>query len=118
MLFAPIESKLTSFTNNTVQNLGNAPTTTPGYNFWGFEVDNTANASIIYLQVFNLPATSVTLGTTTPDLIYAVSANTSRGFGFGPPIIFNKGLSCCVTTTPTGSTSPGTTYVTIYSEGK
>ena len=119
MLFAPIASKLTSFSNNTAQNLANNPSTTPGYNFWGYEVDNTANSTISYLQLFNLPSSQVTVGTTTPDLIYAINANSSRGFGFGPPLIFEKGISGVVTTTPTGSTAPSsTTYVTIYHEAK
>ena len=56
MIFAPIAYKKTANLSNTVTNLGNAPSTTPGYNFWGYEIDNTSNASTTYLQLFNLPA--------------------------------------------------------------
>ncbi len=119
MLFAPIAGKLTQNLTNTVTNMGDDPTHTPGYNFWGYEIDNTLNATNIYLQLFDVPASQVILGSTTPKLVFAVTPSSARGFGFGPPIIFKSGLSAAVTTTKSGSSAIGTPVdVTIYFEEK
>ena len=105
MIFAPIAYKKTANLSNTVTNLGNAPSTTPGSNIWGYEIDNTSNAPTTYLQLFNLPASQVTLGVTVPDLVFACGASSARGFGYGPQLIFDKGMSGAVTTTKNGRLS-------------
>lgn len=79
-----------------------------------FEVTN-PNTSDVYLQLFDAAATSsVSLGSTTPKLSLQCPAGTSttvrgvRAENFGDPIEFANGICYAVTTTSTGSTSPGT----------
>lgn len=69
------------------------------------------SSAVVYLQLFNVASASVTLGTTTPDLQWAVptqAAGTSgagfvidsaRGFAFGTAITF------AITTTRSGATA-------------
>lgn len=71
-----------------------------------------ANAAISYLQVFDLDADDVTVGTTTPSYVLAVPAGQAETFYFGKPILHKNGFTIASATTATGSTnSPG--YVTI-----
>jgi len=117
MIFVPISGKLTPSVSNTVVNLGDAAASTPGYNFWGYEIDNTAGAATVYLQLFDVPASEVVLGTTAAKLVYAVQAGVARGFGFGPHIPFARGLSGAVTSAPHTNGAPGSPCdVTIYHE--
>jgi hypothetical protein len=114
MLFAPIAFRRLS-TTATVINVSANPSTVPGYEFWGALVDNTLNAAISYVQVFNNLAANVTLGTTVADLVIPVQANGTVNFLLGPQFVFNRGLSIAVTTTQNGLTAPGTAVdVTPY----
>lgn len=67
------------------------------------------NAAVSYVQVFNLPAASVTLGTTAPLLSFEVPANSGRTVN--PGILLNFGGSgMCIagTTGRANSTAPST----------
>jgi len=117
MLFAPIAFRRLRNTTATVIDVSAAPTPVPGYNFWGALVDNTANAAISYVQVFNARAANVTLGTTVADLVIPVQANGTVNYLLGPQFIFNLGFSIAVTTTKDGLTAPVTAIdVTPYYE--
>lgn len=76
-------------------------------------IDNSANAAATYLQIFNLPTASVTVGSTVADYVIPVAASSVM------PIILPFGLDCSVgiviaaTTTPGGSTNPATASPTI-----
>lgn len=119
MIFSPIAFTKVRDVTATVSNVSPNAANITGYNFWGFEIDNTSNAATAYVQIFNKPASQVTLGTTIADLIYAVNASTSRGFGFGPYVIFQNGLSIAVTTTKNGLTALGSgDDITIYYQEK
>lgn len=67
-------------------------------------------ASVLYLQVFNNTSAGVTLGTTSPDLIFPIpTQGTTNGAGFNldfsAGVAFGTGLTFAVTTTATGSTT-------------
>lgn len=67
-------------------------------------------ASVLYLQIFNKASASVTLGTTTPDLVFPLPTQgdtNGAGFNFSVPngIAFGTGISWAITTTETGSTT-------------
>ena len=72
------------------------------------------NATDVFVQLFNLPARIVTLGTTTPKMSLLVPGGagaSNRGATdkmFDPPIYFDEAMSFAVTTTPAGSTAPTT----------
>ena len=84
----------------------------PG-NVYGIVVYN-PNVTVAYLQMFDLATASVTLGATAPKLAIPIPATgtvavpvTSEG-----KIGFFTAISIAATTTPTGSTAPGTGLVT------
>lgn len=68
------------------------------------------NTLQVYLQVFNLPSGSVTLGSTSPTLSIPIAPTNTGGFALAFPggFQFNGGMSAAVTTTATGSTAPST----------
>jgi len=68
----------------------------------------------VYLQLFDVAAADVTLGTTTPTLALMVPAGTSatdRGAMdkmFPEGLYFGAAIAVAITTTATGDTAPGT----------
>ena len=68
----------------------------------------------VYLQLFDVAAADVTLGTTTPTLALLVPAGTSttdRGAMdkmFPEGLYFGTSITAAITTTATGNTAPGT----------
>jgi len=70
------------------------------------------NASVAYVQVFNVVSGSVTLGATTPTLSVPIPATSNGGFAMSPvPAAFSTAMSWASTTTPTGSTANGSALV-------
>jgi hypothetical protein len=71
----------------------------------GLKIVNTT-AAVAYLQVFDLPAASVVLGTTPPKWVIPLGASeTTNPSDMSPPVQFTgTGLSIAGTTTPTGNT--------------
>lgn len=66
------------------------------------------NASEAYVQIFNIAAASVTLGTSTPTLSIPIAATSTGGFALSNVgLQFNTAMSAAVTTTATGSTALG-----------
>jgi hypothetical protein len=119
MLFAPITYTRRRDVTATVINVSPNSANEPGYNLWGAIADNTANAAISYVQIFNSLAANVTLGTTVADIVIPVQGNGTVNFLLGPYFIFNLGLSIAVTTTKDGLTAPVTAIdVTPYYEEK
>lgn len=61
---------------------------------------------ISYIQLFNKAAINeVTLGSTSPDIVFPVPTSGVIAVGFIKPIKFDKGLVAFSTTTATGSTA-------------
>lgn len=71
------------------------------------------NATVAYVQLFNAPHASVTLGTTAPSDVIPLQATAQGGFSIGGigETLGGTGLSWAATTTPTGSTGVGTGLV-------
>jgi hypothetical protein len=68
-----------------------------------------ANASQIYIQVFNLASGSVVLGTTVPALSIPIAPTATGGYALPMPgVYFSTAMSVAATTTATGNTAPGT----------
>lgn len=68
-----------------------------------FSFYNPSNA-IAYVQMFDMPALGVTLGTSQPILSYPVPAG--GWYDFEPNAKFNTAITLAATTTPTGAVAP------------
>lgn len=75
------------------------------------KIDNSANASIVYLQCYDNAAPTV--GTTAPNMILPCPASTSKTYvidlAAGYPFVTALSLAC--TTAPTGAVSPASAVV-------
>lgn len=80
---------------------------------YALQIDNTANAAVSYVKLYDLAAGSVTVGTTAPDWIIKVPASTKVTLTFVDGLAFGTALSeCCVTAGGTaGTTSPSSAVV-------
>ncbi|MGA7384498.1 MAG: hypothetical protein WBW81_07350 [Methylocella sp.] len=88
-----------------------------GGNIYGLRLDNAANGAVSFLQLFNLAAGSVVLGTTVPADVIPIPAGGywEAIFSSAGKLTFSTRISCAVTTTRTGSTAPVTgVAATIY----
>lgn len=74
------------------------------------EADNTANAAVTYLKIWNVAAGSVVVGTTAPDEIYMLRASTLEKIHIPGGKVFGTALSCASLTTggTAGVTGPST----------
>lgn len=67
------------------------------------------NASVAYVQVFDVAtATTVTLGTTVPDMIIPIPAGSAANMEIVNGVNMANGIKLACTTTATGSTAPST----------
>lgn len=65
-----------------------------------------------FVQLFNARSANVTLGTTTPDMVIQVGADSTISINMGEQE-FATAFSYAVTTTATGSTGPTSVWVSI-----
>ena len=77
---------------------------------------NTANTTKLYLKIYNVAASSVTVGTTSPDVILPVEASSSVEYDFDPRIELATALSYAVVTGAgtAGTTAPGTAITVVF----
>ena len=66
---------------------------------YAVEVDNTLNAAVTYVKLYNAASGAVTVGTTAPDFIFLVPASVSRAFIFPQGIAYDTALSIAAVTT-------------------
>lgn len=66
------------------------------------------NASVVYIQTYNVAAGSVTPGTTAHAQSYGIPATNAAGFSISPGDQYSTAISYAATTTPGGGTAPGT----------
>jgi hypothetical protein len=80
---------------------------------YNVEIDNTANAAITYVKLFNLAAASVTVGTTVPDVVIMVPLSVKISFVIALGWSFPTALSVCSVTTggTVGATPPSSAVV-------
>jgi hypothetical protein len=95
-----------------------APNNTADANFTGasgtlymLQIDNSANSAKSYFKLVD--ATSATVGTTAPDMVFMIPASSTRTLVFPQGIAFSSGFTAfCVTAGGTaGTTSPGSAVV-------
>jgi hypothetical protein len=75
--------------------------------FGGYMLDN-PNATLVYVQVWNLPAASVTVGTTAPTYTIPIPPGAGANLEISNGIKHDTGITIAATTTPTGSTAAAT----------
>ena len=66
------------------------------------------DATDAFVQLFNVAAADVTVGTTTPDYVIYVPASGAVIIDFAWPVLFETALTYECTTTATGNTDPTT----------
>lgn len=87
----------------TVQTVKGTVGTLAGYMIYN------PNSSVAYVQLFDVAtATSVTLGTTVPDVILPIPATSGANILSDTGIAFANGIKLACTTTATGLTAPST----------
>ena len=72
--------------------------------FYGFEALN-IDAAISYLQIFDVVAGDVSLGTTTPKVSIGIPANGQKGVWLEKPVVFGTAMSMAATTDQENSTA-------------
>lgn len=65
-----------------------------------------------FMQIFDKLTADVTIGTTVPDMVIQIAADTTSSFPF-EDAVFQTGFIFAITTTRTGSTSGTASDVTI-----
>jgi hypothetical protein len=96
-------SKITALAQTTTKKAVKASAGT----FGGYYAYN-PNATVAYIQVFDVASASVTLGTTPPDLVFAIPATSAANLEITNGVNMATAMTLACTTTATGSTAPGT----------
>ena len=78
--------------------------------FKGWFINN-PNASFSYVDIFNVVAADVVIGTTVPRLSLGIPANAAANFIVEPGIDFSAAISVAAVTAAGGGTAPGTNLV-------
>ncbi len=100
---------LTIFSNTALSSTKTAVKASAGRLNW-YNVYN-PNASVTYLQIFNNTTASITVGTTPPDISIGIPANGGWDGESLMSLNWSTAITIAATTTPTGSTAPGTGLV-------
>jgi hypothetical protein len=93
------------FTSTGITNTKIAVKTSAGI-FGGYMLYN-PNATVAYVQVWDIASGSVTVGTTTPTYVIPIPATTGANLEIRNGITHTAAITLCATTTATGSTAPG-----------
>jgi hypothetical protein len=93
---------------NTASNNTKSGVKSSSGNLYALIVDNTLNAAVSYVKLWDLASGSVTVGTTAPDFIFYIPASTKLTIILPETIALANGLTeSTVTTAGTaGTTSP------------
>lgn len=102
----------TPFPANTLSNTKQEVKATAG-TLGGYILFN-PNAATVYIQVWNLAAASVTVGTTAPTYVIALAAGATANVEFTNGIKHDTGITVAATTTPTGSSAPTSSLVATF----
>lgn len=94
-------SSQTALSNTKTQVVAVA-STFGGYMFYN------PNASAVYIQVWDVANASITVGTTAPTYVIPLPAGAAANVEFSNGIKHATAINIAATTTPTGSTAPGT----------
>lgn len=75
--------------------------------FYGYYIYN-PNTAATYVEVYNVAAASVTVGTTNPLLVFCIPASSAANLALPFGITFDTAMSIAATTTGGGNTAPAT----------
>ena len=79
-------------------------------------IDVNNGATACFLQFHNLPTSQVTLGSTTPTVVFSFPASTARTITLHIPMLFSTAISVAATTTATGAAGCQPTNVTLIGQ--
>jgi hypothetical protein len=97
-------SSQTALTNTAVAVKGSAG------QFGGYMIYN-PNTSVAHVQVWNVAAGSVTVGTTAPTYVLSIPAASAANLELTCGVAHSTAIAVAATTTPTGSTAPTSALV-------
>jgi hypothetical protein len=72
------------------------------------------NSTVIYIQVFDVASGSITVGTTAPTYVIPIPPLSAANVEFTQGIAHATAINIAATTTPTGSTAPGTALTGFF----
>ncbi len=104
-----MDAFLQTFFDSDGDNTAQVGKSASGYLYF-LEVTN-PNGIDAYLQLFDLAAADVTVGTTTPKLSLLVPGNGGMDKAFAVPLKFGTAITYACTTTATGNGDPATGLV-------
>jgi len=78
-------------------------------NLYHLTVDNADPAAKVYVQLFDVAAGSVTVGTTVPKFVIPVCAGAMYDSQFAVPMTFSTAITYAVTAGPSNNVAPGAT---------
>ena len=93
------------FRSVTLTNTAVAVDASPGTVSMIHAANTGGSAALCYLQLYDVAAASVTVGTTTPTITLAIAASTVLTLPLSTPIQFATAISAAATTTAGGSTA-------------
>lgn len=108
-LITELSTGLTPFFNGALSNTKTAVKASAG-KLYGWMVHN-PSAATAYIQVWNVAIGSITVGTTAPTYVIELPAGASANVMSERGITHSAEINIAATTTPTGSTAPGTALV-------
>ena len=106
-LGSPLAIKLV--VNDDTDGGGDDNVTGASGNIFLVEIDNTNNTLITYVRLYD--ATSATIGSTTPEIVFPAPAGTKLTYAIPQGVAFGTGISmaACTTGGTAGNTNPGGT---------
>ena len=80
------------------------------------KIDNSANSAKSYVKLYDAALSGVSVGTTEPDFILPVAAESTAEYSFFPGVFFDTGLvAACVTTAgKSGSSNPSNSVIVQF----
>ena len=104
----------TTFAKETSASATKSVITTSSTTLYGIEFDNTNNSAYSYIKLYDNVIGSVTVGTSSPDMVAAAAASTKVTYLFDQGVSFGTGLVlACVTGAGTAGTSSPASAVII-----
>ena len=112
-LYTTVEVPASSLYTAQVTGTKAEVTDNPNSTVYMFDITN-GTAAIAYLQVFDLDADNVTVGTTTPTYAFGCAAGGSKCIMLPKPIKHSTGFTVASTTTRTGAVSAAQEVTILY----
>lgn len=81
--------------------------------FGGYMIYN-PNATVVHIQIWNVVIGSITVGTTAPTYVLSIPATSSANLELTNGVNHSAEINVAATTTPTGSTAPGSAVVAAF----